>query len=121
MPQQSRSGAERTNTMESTPNEKRKFSDYVRGQMDGTGPAPSGPTRPDQKLTDSIKAKLSGSDTPTPGDTQDVPQGIDADVWAKANASAHDPNSPDHDLADALLTLARQLSDLQGQNGAQQP
>jgi hypothetical protein len=105
--------------MESTPNEKRKFTDYLRGQMDGTGPAPSGPTRPDQKLTDAIKANLAGSDTPTPGDQADaVPRGIDADVWAKAQASASDPHSPDHDLADALLTLAARIADLEG---VQQP
>jgi hypothetical protein len=73
-------------------------------------------------MTAGISAKLHGSqeagDQLTPGDATDVPQGIDADVWAKANASARDPNAPDHDLADALLTLAARIADLEG---AQQP
>jgi hypothetical protein len=100
--------------MESTPNEKRRFTDYLHGQMDGSGPAPSGPTRPDAKLTDAIKAKLAGSDTPTAGDTADAPAGVDADVWSRAQAASKDPQSPDYELGTAVVTLAQRLADLEG-------
>jgi hypothetical protein len=66
-------------------------------------------------VSDLLAGKKATSDTP------DVPEGVDADVWAKAQASAHDPQSADYDLASALLVLAKQLADLKSQDGAPQP
>jgi hypothetical protein len=100
-------------TLESTPAQRKAFTAYYHGQMDGTGPKPSdlpdgGPRA--SKLTDHIKARLRGDAMP---DTfSDAPDGIDQDVWKAAQESVLDPNSPDYHLASAFLDLARQLADL---------
>jgi hypothetical protein len=98
--------------MEPTPSQTKKFTDYYHGQVDGTGPKPAGPTRPGQKMRDGISALLAGK--PAPTDQPDAPAGVDSDVWAKAQESAHDPESADYDLASALLVVAQQLADLKG-------
>jgi hypothetical protein len=97
--------------MEPTPSQSKKFVDYYHGQQDGTGPAPSGPTRPGQKMTDGISALLAGK--PAPSDRPDAPAGVDSAVWEAAQKSASDPSSPDYDLASALLTVAQALADAQ--------
>lgn len=100
--------------MEPTPSQTKKFTDYYHGQVDGTGPKPSdlpdgGPRA--SKLHRGMSDLLAGK--PAPTDTPAAPSGVDSDVWAKAQESAHDPSSPDYDLASALLDLAQQLADLQ--------
>jgi hypothetical protein len=104
--------------MEATPDQKRKFTDYYHGQVDGTGPAPSGPTRPGAKLHDGISALLAGKPAPSATDQTDAPAGVDSAVWEAAQAAAKDPQDPSYDIASALLTVAQALADLQ--KGSQQ-
>jgi hypothetical protein len=107
-------------TLESTPREKQAFSKFYAGQKAGTNKpmVDTASQRPDGGLA-AIKAKLAAgptapSDQPTPGDQTDAaPAGVDQDVWAKAQASAADPQSADYDLASALLTVAQALADAQ--------
>lgn len=97
--------------MESTPREKQKFTDYLK-QQSGPNPAPvSGPTRPGQKLTDHIAARLRGD--ALPDEFSAAPAGVSDAVWKAAQQSILDPASPDHDLASALIDLANQLAALQ--------
>src|SRR5450759_1935775 len=94
---------ESRNEMEPTPSQSKKFTDYYHGQQDGTNKpmVDTASQRPDVARLAAIKAKLGAgptapSDQPTPGDTTDAPPaGVDRDVWAKAQASASDPQSPD--------------------------
>jgi hypothetical protein len=98
--------------MEPTPRAKTKITDYIRGQLDGTGPAPSGPTRPGQKLRDHIQARLSGEPAPSATDQPDAPTGVNPETWSKAQAAAKDPQDPAYDIASALLTVAQALADV---------
>ena len=103
--------------MEPTPAATKKFTDYYHGQQDGTGPAPSdlpdgGPRA--SKLHAGVGDLLAGKPAPSATDTPAAPTGVDSDVWAKAQESAHDPSSADYDLASALLVVAQQLADLKG-------
>jgi hypothetical protein len=107
-------------TLESTPAQKKAFSTFYAGQRAGTNKpmVDTASQRHDGGLA-AIKAKLAAgptapSDQPTPGDHTDAaPAGVDRDVWAKAQASAADPQSPDYALAFAFLDLAQQFADLQ--------
>jgi hypothetical protein len=104
-------------TLESTPAQKKAFSTFYAGQKDGTGKPPSdapdgGPRA--SKLHAGVGDLLAGKPAPSATDQPDAPAGVDSDVWAKAQASAADPQSPDYDLASALLVVAQQLADLKG-------
>ena len=99
--------------LEATPDQKRKFTDYLHGQQDGTGPKPSdlpdgGPRA--SKLHRGMSDLLAGK--PAPSDTPDAPAGVDSDVWKAAVEAAGDPQSPSYEIASALLEVAQQLRDL---------
>ena len=98
--------------MEATPREKQKFTDFYHSQLDGTAKpmVDKASQRPDKMMAAGISAKLRGETPPT--DQPDAPSGVDSAVWEAAQASAHDPSSPDYDLASALLVVAQQLADL---------
>jgi hypothetical protein len=101
-------------TLESTPAQKKAFSTFYAGQKAGTNKpmVDTASQRPDKMMASAISAKLRG-ETPTT-DTPDAPAGVDPAVWSRAQASAADPQSPEYDLASALLDLAQQLADLKG-------
>ena len=103
--------------MEATPDQKKAFSTFYAGQKDGTGKPPSdlpdgGPRA--SKLHAGVGDLLAGKPAPSATNQPEAPAGVDADVWTKAQESAHDPQSPDYDLASALLVVAQQLADLKG-------
>ena len=102
--------------MESTPTQRKAFTDFYHKAQAGDVPT-TGPTRPDAKLTRGVSDLLAGKKAPS--DTPDVPEGVDADVWADANRAARDPQDPAHAIADALLTVAAALADLKSQQEAQ--
>lgn len=103
--------------MEATPSERDRFSKFYHGQMDGTNKpmVDKASQRPDKTMASAISAKLRGEAPPAEkADQPEAPSGVDSDVWALAQESAHDPTSPDYDLASALLVVAQQLADLKG-------
>jgi hypothetical protein len=116
--------------MEPTPSQSKKFVDYYHGQQDGTGPAPSGPTRPGQKMVDAIRAKLAAGpqapgDTLTPGDTNDA-QSIEAEARDKLDqldpqiiVAIDDVADPSHAVAVRLLAAYVALVKIERQKAAQ--
>ena len=86
------------------------ISDKLHGRPVATPPGE--PVSREKAMTAGISDLLAGK--PAPSDQPDAPTGVDADVWAKAQESAHDPSSADYDLASALLVVAQQLADLKG-------
>lgn len=102
--------------MESTPRERKAFTDFYHSAQDGTGtpPVDKASQRPAKTMADAISGKLRGDATPSATDQPDAPTGVDPAVWNRAQASAADPQSPEYELASALLVVAQQLADLKG-------
>jgi hypothetical protein len=97
-----------------------KARDFISDKLAGRPVAmpPGEPESRDKAQTWGISQKLKGAKLtadPSEAATPDAPSGVDADVWDAAQRAAHNPQDPAHAIADALLTVARQLADLQSQ------
>ena len=82
-----------------------------------TPPGALGPVNRDNANATGISMKLRGASItadPSAAATPPAPTGVDQAVWDAAQASASDPQSPDYDLASALLVVAQHLADLTG-------